>query len=83
MTDPRPSRFAPSTAALPPERAFVIQLLAPADGEAALFVGRAEHVATGEAAPFASVGELVAFVRHVLTSDATPPAGDTNGGAVE
>lgn len=52
MTHPGPSLVAPSTALLPPERAFVIQLLAPPDGDAELFAGRAEHVATGETTRF-------------------------------
>ncbi len=58
--------------ALPPERAFVIQLHAAPDDGAEIFAGRAEHVASGEAARFGSIPELIAFVRQVLASDATP-----------
>jgi hypothetical protein len=77
----RTAPLAPSTVALPPERAFVIQLHAASDGDAELFAGRAEHVASGEAARFGSIPELVAFVRQVLASGATPPGGETRGGS--
>ena len=59
---------------LPPERAFVVQLRAPADGDGERFAGRAEHIASGLVARFASVEELLGFVRQVLTSQARPPA---------
>ncbi|MBY0279871.1 hypothetical protein K2Z84_31430 [Candidatus Binatia bacterium] len=79
---PGPSRLAASFEALPPERAFVIQLLAASDGDAERFAGRAEHVASGEAARFGSIPELIAFVRHVLASEGTTPACETiRGGA--
>jgi len=77
----RTALLAPSTGALPPERAFVVQLQAAPDGAAELFAGRAEHVASGEAARFGSVAELVAFVRQVLASDAMPPGGASHGGS--
>ena len=73
----RTALIAPSTVALPPERAFVIQLRAASDGDTELFAGRAEHVASGEAARFGSIPELVAFVRQVLASGATPTVGAT------
>jgi len=82
MTAPgtRTAPHATSTVALPPERAFVIQLRAASDGDAELFAGRAEHVASGEVAHFGSVPELVAFVRQVLATDATPAAGEASAG---
>ena len=70
MTDDgdRPKDFATGGVPLPPERAFVIQLRAPADGDAELFTGRAEHIASGIAGRFASVQELIGFVRQVLAT---------------
>ena len=58
---------------LPPERAFVIQLRAPTGGRGDAFQGRAEHIASGAAAHFASVAELIAFVTQVLSAGARPP----------
>ena len=63
-----PPRFPDAGAPLPPERAFVIQLRAPAAGGHDHFVGRAEHIASGAAAHFGSVRELVDFVRQVLSA---------------
>jgi hypothetical protein len=51
---------------LPPEGAFVVQLRADAECESARFSGRVEHVVTGRAARFRSVGELHAFIVRVL-----------------
>jgi hypothetical protein len=51
----------------------VIQLRAPADGGDELFEGRAEHIASGAAARFASVTELLGFVREVLSAGAQRP----------
>lgn len=53
-------------APLPPERAFVIQLRAQTDGNGELFVGRAEHLASGAAERFGSAAELLAFMSKVL-----------------
>ena len=57
---------------LPPERAFVVQLRAPADGRGDVFEGRAEHIASGAAVRFASVAELIAFVTQVLKPSQQP-----------
>ena len=65
---------------LPPERAFVIQLRAPAAGGRDHFVGRAEHIASGAAAHFGSVRELVAFVRQVLSAGERSPRSEREGG---
>src|SRR5262245_40040301 len=51
----RPAHLRNSDVPLPPERAFVIQLRAPAAGGDDHFVGRAEHIASGLAAHFGSV----------------------------
>lgn len=53
-------------APLPPERAFVVQLRAQADPTGELFVGRAEHLASGAAERFASAEDLIAFIAKVL-----------------
>jgi hypothetical protein len=53
-------------APLPAERAFVVQLRAQADPSGDLFVGRAEHIASGAAARFGSAAELIAFIANVL-----------------
>ena len=53
---------------LPAERAFVVQLRAQADSGGDLFVGRAEHIASGVAVRFGSVAELLAFITNVLRS---------------
>lgn len=62
----------PSAVPLPPERAFVIQLRAPTDGGDVVFAGRAEHIASGLAARFASVAELIGFVQQVLATQREP-----------
>jgi hypothetical protein len=59
-----------SEAPLPAERAFVVQLRPQADPGGELFVGRAEHIASGTAARFASADGLIAFITKVLA----PPA---------
>lgn len=69
-----PPDFATGGVPLPPERAFVIQLRAPSAGDGELFVGRAEHIASGLAARFGSVTELVGFVQQVLAAQAQSAA---------
>jgi len=51
---------------LPAERAFVVQFRAGGQPGKSLFVGRAEHIASGDAARFGSVEELTAFIEKVL-----------------
>ena len=53
-------------APLPAERAFVVQLRAPAEPDGELFVGRAEHMASGTAVRFGSAEDLIAFITKVL-----------------
>ena len=53
-------------APLPAERAFVVQLRAQVDPNGELFVGRAEHMASGTAARFGSAEDLIAFITKVL-----------------
>ena len=70
-TGPR-ADFDPNAAPLPAERAFVIQLRAPTDGGDVVFAGRAEHIASGVAARFASVAELIGFVQQALATQKDP-----------
>jgi hypothetical protein len=79
--DGRPSDLATDAATLPPERAFVVQLRAAAGGDGELFVGRAEHIASGVAARFASLTELIGFVQQVLAARVQTPTGKPAGGS--
>ena len=58
---------------LSPHRAFVVQFRAETDVEQGRFVGRVEHVVSGQAAHFASLEELLAFIGRVLTQVRTEP----------
>ncbi len=58
---------------LPPDRAFVIQLRAPGTPGGDLFIGRAEHIASGVAARFGSAAELLGFVRKLLSPQPPMP----------
>jgi hypothetical protein len=51
---------------LPVQRAFVVQFRTEAEVERGPFVGRVEHVVSGEAARFSSLDELLAFMARVL-----------------
>jgi hypothetical protein len=68
---PRPALQA-TEAPLPVERAFVVQLRAQAAGRD-LFVGRAEHIASGAAVRFGSADELIAFITKVLAPPSSSP----------
>jgi hypothetical protein len=68
----RPSLQA-TEAPLPAERAFVVQLRAQTVAGADLFIGRVEHVASGDAARFSSAEDLLAFITKMLTPAAPPP----------
>lgn len=52
---------------LPANRAFVVQFQAQSAGESPCCQGRVEHLASGQAARFASQGELWAFISRTLT----------------
>ena len=58
---------------LSPHWAFVVQFRAETDVEQGRFVGRVEHVVSGQAAHFASLEELLAFMGRVLTQVRTEP----------
>jgi hypothetical protein len=53
-------------AALPPERAFVLQFRQDAGAAAEAFAGRIEHVTSGRHARFQSIDQAVAFIASVL-----------------
>jgi hypothetical protein len=57
---------APGRAALPAERAFVVQLRADADPARGAVSGRVEHLVSGAAALFESVEQLVDWIRDVI-----------------
>ena len=60
------SAYETAPAVLPPPRAFVVHLdsdAAPADGR---LRGRAVHIASGEAAPFESLPELLRFLHAAI-----------------
>jgi hypothetical protein len=53
---------------LSPYRAFVVQLREQADVERGQWLGRIEHVTSGQATHFESLNELLAFVVRVSAS---------------
>jgi hypothetical protein len=53
---------------LSPHRAFVVQLRENADVERDQWVGRVEHITSGQATRFQSSEQLLAFVARVLTA---------------
>lgn len=59
-------------APLPAERAFVVQLRAETEPAGELFVGRAEHMASGSAGRFTCAAELIEFIARTLASDGGP-----------
>jgi hypothetical protein len=61
---------------LSPHRAFVVQLREQANVESGQWVGRIEHVTSGEATHFQSLQELQAFVVRVLASVAKTSANE-------
>jgi len=65
---------------LSPHRAFVVQFRAETVVEQGRFVGRVEHVVSGQAAHFQSVEELLAFIGRVLTEVRAPPRRRPRGG---
>jgi hypothetical protein len=56
------------------QQAFVVQFRSETDVEAGRFEGRVEHVASGQAAHFKSLDELLAFMVRVLTDVRTKPS---------
>lgn len=68
----------PTGAPLPAARAFVVQLRAETEPAGELFVGRAEHLASGTAERFTSAAELIGFITRMLVphDDGPHPARD-------
>ena len=64
--DRHPHTAASSRAALPAERAFVVQLRADADLARGVISGRVEHVVSGAAALFESMEQLITCMRDAL-----------------
>jgi len=58
----------PHGPSLPTNRAFVVQFRAETEAERGRWVGRVEHVVSGQATHFASLEELLAFITKVLTT---------------
>ena len=56
----------PAGAPLPAARAFVVQLRAATEPAGELFIGRAEHLASGTAERFGCAAELVGFITRML-----------------
>jgi hypothetical protein len=56
----------------PPEAAFVLQLRTDADPASGTLAGRVEHVVSGRATRFGSIGELLAFVGRELRRHLNP-----------
>jgi hypothetical protein len=65
-SDRRPHTAVSSRAALPAERAFVVQLRADADLAGGVIRGRVEHVVSGAAALFESMEQLITCMREAL-----------------
>lgn len=59
-------------APLPAARAFVVQLRGVTEPAGELFVGRAEHMASGTAERFSSADELIAFITRTLAPAGAP-----------
>ena len=55
------------------QRAFVVQLHATAVVAQGQLSGRVEHVLSGQAAHFQTLGELLAFMARVLAAQETTP----------
>jgi hypothetical protein len=58
----------PDESPLLPHRAFVVQLRERVDVARGQWMGRVEHVTSGQATHFQSLEELLAFIARVLTT---------------
>jgi hypothetical protein len=63
----------PHARRLPAQRAFVVQLGATADVAQGRLAGRVTHVVSGQATPFHTLEDLLAFMARVLHPQ-RPPA---------
>jgi len=83
MVDSTPTT-PPSRAALPANRAFVVQLRADADVARGVVSGRVEHVSSGVAALFESIEQLVECMRDAVARQGravTSPADNPEEGS--
>ncbi len=69
----------PEQVRLPSRWAFVIQFSADTDAARDRFVGRVEHIVTGQAAHFETREALVAFLAQVLIAVRAADTCDTPG----
>jgi hypothetical protein len=58
---------------LPVRQAFVVQVAVEADVALGRWVGRVEHVVSGEARHFQTLDDLLGFMAQVLTGGSPPP----------
>jgi hypothetical protein len=63
----RGSAMSQSQPSLPTNRAFVVQFRAQPTGASSSYVGRVEHLISGQVARFHSLEELLTFMTRVLT----------------
>jgi hypothetical protein len=59
---------------LPVRQAFVVQISVEAEAAQGHWVGRVEHVVSGEARHFQSLDDLLCFMAAVLRGASSPPA---------
>jgi hypothetical protein len=71
------TRMATNRPSLPTNQAFVVQLHDDVEVEKGQFFGRVEHVVSGKATRFASLEELVAFIKQVLREQSASDEGDS------
>ena len=67
-----PSMSSPSPL-FPANRAFVVQFQGAAEETTLLEHGRVEHLVSGQSTRFASLDELLSFLRRILTEVQEPP----------
>jgi hypothetical protein len=58
---------------LPARRAFVVQVSVEADVAQGQWIGRVEHVVSGQARHFQTLEDLVRFIAWILTGESPPP----------
>ena len=58
----------PETTRLPSNRAFVVQLSVESDPDHDLYLGRVEHVGSGERLRFGSLQELLEFLARTVAA---------------
>ena len=64
---------------LPARRAFVVQISVEADVTQGHWVGRVEHVVSGQALHFQTLNDLLEFMAQMLTGGGPLPPGPPGG----